>query len=113
MEGNIIPSVLDLNLDELRENADLRHALRNHFPLMLHGLVTCEHFRGGNLIHTQTGKNTFTTQGMARLHNIVFHETSKAASKIWYVGIFKNNITPALGDTAAKLGAGNAYPVGF
>ena len=86
------------------------HGLKNHADALgFQGLVTAEHMRGGNLIHKQSGFNTFTTQGMARMLNIVLHETSKAASKIWYVGIFKNNITPALGDTAAKLGAGNAY----
>lgn len=102
------PTIMDMTA--FAENPDVRHAL-NVDPLALafQGLVTAEHFRNGKLLHKQTGKNTFTTQGMARLLNIVLHETSKAAEKIWYVGIFKNNITPALGDTAAKLGSGNAY----
>ncbi len=78
-------------------------------PLTFEGKVTTEHYRGGKLIHTQVGTNTFTTEGMAKLLNIIFHDISKAASHIWYVGIFKNNITPALADTAAKLGSGNAY----
>ena len=68
-----------------------------------------EHWRNGDLLYTETGTNTFTTEGMAKLLNIMFHDISKAASHIWYVGIFKNNITPALADTAAKLGSGNAY----
>lgn len=77
--------------------------------LSLEGLVTMEHWRQGKLLHTETGKNTFTTEGMAKLLNIIFHDISKAASHIWYVGIFKNNITPALADTGSKLGSGNAY----
>ena len=99
-----------MELAAFLDNTDVRHALKNDpCALAFEGLVTAEHVRNGALIHSQTGKNTFTTQGMARLLNIVLHETSKAASKIWYVGTFKNNITPALGDTAAKLGAGNAF----
>jgi hypothetical protein len=73
------------------------------------GMVTFEHFRKGQLLHKETGKNTFTTEGMAKLLNIIFHDISKAASHVWYVGIFKNNVTPALADTGAKLGSGNAY----
>jgi hypothetical protein len=45
---------------------------------------------------------------MARILNIVFRaQTTEAAI---YVGIFKNNVTPAVGDTAAvKLGAAGTY----
>src|SRR5574344_230635 len=75
--------------------------------LNFHGHVFTDHFRAGQLIHScDQGGNTFTTEGMAYLLNILFGTTSKAASNIWYVGIFKNNVTPAVGDTAAtKLGA--------
>lgn len=102
------PTIMDLA--PMAENPDVRHGLKND-PLNLdfEGIVTCEHFRAGELLHTQTGKNTFTTQGMAHLLNMVLHTTSKAAEKIWYVGIFKNNITPAVSDTSDKLGSGNAY----
>jgi hypothetical protein len=77
--------------------------------IIFEGKVTFEHWRDGALLYTETGTNTFTTEGMAKLLNIMFHDISKAASHIWYVGIFKNNITPALADTGAKLGSGNAY----
>jgi hypothetical protein len=94
----------------LAEDVEIAHALKHHKDkLAFEGMVTAEHARGGRIIHRQVGKNTFTTQGMAKMLNIMFHDISKAASNIWYVGIFKNNITPALGDTAAKLGSGNAY----
>lgn len=96
---------------KLIEDASLRYALR-HLPasqLGFQGLVTTDHYRDGVLFHTQTGKNTFTTEGMAKMLNIIAHDISKAAAHIWYVGLFKGNITPALGDTAAKLGTGNAY----
>lgn len=95
---------------QLAEDVEIAHALKHHKDrLAFQGMVTAEHARGGKIIHSQTGKNTFTTAGMAKMLNIMFHDISKAASNIWYVGIFKNNITPALGDTAAKLGSGNAY----
>ena len=99
-------------LDHLRENAAVRYAVRHlkESGLQFHGGVTTEHFRDGKMIHSQYGTNTFTTEGMARLLNIMFGDVTKAAAAIWYVGIFKNNVTPALGDTAAaKLGAAGTY----
>jgi hypothetical protein len=95
----------------LANDSEVRYAMKNTpmANLAFQGMVTTEHYRKKKLIHTQTGKNTFTTEGMAKMLNIMFHDISKAAEHIWYVGIFKNNITPALADTAAKLGAGNAY----
>ena len=94
----------------MKEDAEICHAIKHHRDkLEFIGHVTMDHVRNGSVICRQSGKNTFTTEGMAKMLNIVFCDTSKAASKIWYVGIFKNNITPALADTAAKLGSGNAY----
>jgi len=94
----------------LTEDVDIAHALKHHLDrLAFQGMVTAEHFRDGALLHKQTGKNTFTTSGMAKMLNVMFHDISKTAANIWYVGIFKNNITPALGDTASKLGSGNAF----
>jgi hypothetical protein len=93
-----------------RDDPDLRYSFkhRGFSGLAVHGLVTCEHFRKGNLIHTQTGPNTFTTEGMARILNIVFRaQTTEAAI---YCGIFKNSVTPAVGNTAAAcLGAAGTY----
>lgn len=77
--------------------------------LALKGFVTCEHFRDGKLIHDQSGFNTFTTEGMAKICNIIFGTTAKTGAIGTFVGIFKNNIVPAVGDTAAKLGSGNTY----
>jgi hypothetical protein len=78
--------------------------------LGLHNLVTLEHYRKGDLIYQEAGLNTFTTEGIARLLNIFFGATGKAASPIVYCGLFKANVTPAIGDTAAvKLGAAGTY----
>jgi hypothetical protein len=97
-------------LQHLRDNPAVRYALKHirESGLQLHGDVTLEHFRAGGLLHTQTGRNTFTTEGMARLLNVQFR--AQATDAAIYVGIFKNNVTPAVGDTAAaKLGAGGTY----
>lgn len=73
------------------------------------GMMSLKHFRGGNLIaETPLGPNTWTTEGMAWALNVLFGSTAKATAV--YMGIFKNNVTPALADTAAtKLGAAGAY----
>jgi hypothetical protein len=109
MNMNIIRKV-DPFFASLFDRLDLRYAAkyRAESRLSVHGLVACDHFRNGNLIHTQTGPNTFTTEGMARILNIVFRaQTTEAAI---YVGIFKNNVTPAVGNTAAAcLGAAGTY----
>jgi hypothetical protein len=86
---------------------DLQAAVKSGWSFK--GIVTMEHWRNGEKLYEETGENTFTTAGMAYLLNVLFHDISKAASHIWYVGIFKNNITPQLADTSASLGSGNAY----
>jgi hypothetical protein len=99
-------------LSHLRDNPILAYAVKHiqESGLAFHGDVTCDHYRKERLIHTQRGSNTFTTEGMNNLLNIIFGTTSKAGSAIFYVGIFKNNVTPGLTDTAAaKLGAAGSY----
>ena len=91
----------------MRNREDVQAAIKAGWAFK--GIVTMEHWRKGVMLHKETGENTFTTEGMAKLLNVIFHDIAKAAAHIWYVGIFKNNITPALADTGAKLGSGNAY----
>jgi len=97
-------------LGPIRDDAKARYAIQHHQEsgLQFHGHVICDHFRNGLLIHTQEGSNIFTTEGMARILNVCFRaQTTDAAI---YVGIFKGNVTPALGDTAAaKLGGGSPW----
>jgi hypothetical protein len=104
---------MDHFIERFRDNPDLAYAARHleESALAFHGHVFTDHYRDGKLIdHADQGKNTFTTEGMAYLLNIIFGTTSKAASAIFYVGIFKNNVTPALGNTAsACLGAAGTY----
>jgi hypothetical protein len=104
---------IPIDLSNLRDSAETRYAAKHQMEsgLAFHGHVFTDHFRDGKLIHScDQGGNTFTTEGMAYLLNVMFFTTSKAGSAIFYVGIFKNNVTPAVGDTAAaKLGAGGTY----
>ena len=96
-----VPLIIEPVMDNMKEVLSGQMALK--------GMVTCEHYRHGGLIHEQTGFNTFTTEGMAKICNIIFGVTAKTGAIGTFVGLFKNNIVPAVGDTAAKLGSGNAY----
>jgi len=98
-------------LDPFRDDREARYAFRHlqESKLAMHGDVSLEHYRKGELIYSgYQGKNTFTTEGMAHICNVLWYETTQPTQT--YVGIFKNNVTPAVGDTAAlKLGAGGSY----
>ena len=96
-----VPLIIEPAMDNMKEVLSGQMALK--------GMVTCEHYRHGGLIHEQTGFNTFTTEGMAKICNIIFGTTAKTGAIGTFVGLFKNNVVPAVGDTAAKLGSGNTY----
>ena len=110
--GIIIPS--NEIIESLRDNPDARYAAKHAVEsnIILQGIAQCDIFRKGELISGGYPElpNTFTTQGMAYLLNVIFFTSSKAASLIWYVGLYKNNVTPAVGNTAAvHLGAAGTY----
>lgn len=100
-------------VEVIRSNDEMAYAAKHaNDGVLWQGICQCDQYRNGQLISGgyQEPPNIFTTQGMARLLNIMFHDIAKAASEIWYVGIYKLNVTPALGDTAAaKLGAAGSY----
>lgn len=104
---------IPIDLSNLRDSAETRYAAKHFMDsgLNFHGHVYTDHYRDGSLIHScDQGGNTFTTEGLNYLLDIIFGTTSKAGSAIFYVGIFKNNVTPGLTDTAAaKLGAAGSY----
>lgn len=77
--------------------------------LQLEGRVRLEHFRDGKLLFDEwePEPNIVTTAGLNHFLDVVLGATAKSTT--WYVFIFKNNVTPAAGDTAAKLGAAGAY----
>ena len=109
--GEMIIKKLDIN--PILENSDLRYAVKHQGDgVSFRGIWRADQFRNGSLISGGQAEspNLFTTEGLAKLHNIMFWETQKADSKIWYVGCFKHNVTPAAGNTAALcLGAGGTY----
>ena len=101
-------------IESLRDDPDARYAAKHpvESKIGLQGIWQCDQYRNGDLISGGAPElpNTFTTEGMARLLNIIFHDIAKASSEIWYVGIYKNNVTPAVGNTAAvHLGAAGTY----
>jgi len=105
---------MDNITNQLRDSGDLAYAAkhRQESGLKFIGNVHVKHTRQGKILHDawEPEHNTFTTEGMAYLLNIIFGTTSKAGAAIWYVGIFKADVTPAVGDTAAvKLGAAGTY----
>jgi hypothetical protein len=103
-------NIVGVKLESFQDDAGIRYAVKHQEEsnLQFHGLVTCEHFRDDKLIHTQTGSNIFTTEGMARILNVMFGASARDAAI--YVGIYKGSVTPAVGNTAANsLGAANGY----
>lgn len=108
--GDIIP--VKLNVEPIIENSELRYAVKHQQDgVGFQGIWQCDQFRDGKLISGgyPESPNIFPTAGIARMLNVYFHDIAKAAEEIFYVGLFKSNITPVAGDTSAKLGSGNAY----
>ena len=90
----------------------LKHAAESGFGLQ--GVYQCDQYRNGDLIAGGYPElpNTFTTEGLSLLLRTMFWTTAKAASLIWYLGIFQNNVTPAVGNVASTaLGAAGTYGV--
>lgn len=104
-----------INMEPIRENPDVRYAAK--YPIAesgisFEGIYQCDVYRKGILISGGVPEppNTFTTEGIARMLNIMFHDISKTGAMIWYVGLFTNSVTPAVGNTAAAcLGAAGTY----
>jgi hypothetical protein len=101
-------------MGHILDNSDamygLKHAAESGFGLQ--GVYQCDQFRNGGLIAGGYPElpNTFTTEGLSYLLRVMFWETSKAASLIWYLGIFDTNVTPAVGNVAStSLGAAGTY----
>jgi hypothetical protein len=101
-------------MGHILDNSDamygLKHSAESGFGLQ--GVYQCDQFRKGELIAGGYPElpNTFTTEGLSYLLRVMFWETSKAASLIWYLGIFDTNVTPAVGNVAStSLGAAGTY----
>lgn len=109
--GRIIPVKMDM--DPIIENRELAYAVKHQGDgCAFQGIWQCDQFRDGKLISGgyKEPPNIFPTLGIGRMLTVYFHDIAKAAAEIFYVGIFKANVTPAAGDTAAaKLGAAGSY----
>ena len=66
------------------------------------GVFSVGIIRDGAFLGWQKDKNLVTTVGRNYLLDVSLGGSSATAS--WYIGMFKNNVTPAAGDTAADLG---------
>jgi hypothetical protein len=74
----------------------------------IQGIVTLNHFREGRLIGSEKSTNLIVDQGLNHFLNVVMGATAKITT--WYVGIFKNNVTPAAADVpATALGAAGTF----
>ena len=103
-------------IESFRDDPNARYAHKHQVEsnIQLHGIWQMDVFRKGQLISGGYPEppNTFTTEGMAYMLNIMFHDVTKAASEIWYIHLYKNNVTPAVGNTAAgHMGSGGTYGV--
>lgn len=108
--SRIIP--VKMNMEPILENRELKYAVKHQGDgLHLQGIWQCDQFRDGKLISGgyPESPNIFMTVGIGRMLTVYFHDIAKGAAEIFYVGIFKANITPVAGDTSAKLGAAGAY----
>ena len=109
--GRIIQPKLNI-IESVRSNDEMMYALKHYRDgLQFQGIWQCDQFRDGKLISGgyPESPNIFLIAGIARMLNVYFHDIAKAAAEIFFVGLFKANITPVAGDTSAKLGAGGAY----
>jgi hypothetical protein len=103
-------------IESLRDDPDARYAAKHPIEsgIGLQGIYQCDQYRKGELISGGYPEppNTFIYEGVARMLNIIFHDVTKAASEIWYCHIFKNNITPATGNTSAiHMGAAGTFGI--
>ena len=109
--NRVIPVRFDM--EPILENRELQYAVKHQGDgCAFQGIWQCDQFRDGKLISGgyKEPPNIFPTLGIGRMLTVYFHDIAKAASEIFYVGIFKANVTPAAGDTAAvKLGAAGTY----
>ena len=104
-------------IEQIRDSQNDRYALKHYAEsgARLQGICQCDQFRDGILIAGGYPEkpNTFTTEGMAYILNVIFWTTAQTAGLKWYVFVYEDNVTPAVGNTAAvHLGAAGTYNEG-
>jgi hypothetical protein len=109
--GEIIQSKINI-IDPIRDNKEMMYAIKHQRDgLKFQGIWQADQYRDGKLISGGYPEppNVFMTVGIGRFLTVYFHDIAKSAANIFYVGLFKANITPVQADTSAKLGAAGAY----
>ena len=100
-------------IESIKDNKEMLYALKHQQDgLKIQGIWQIDQYRDGVLISGGYPEppNIFTTEGLAHLLNIIFFTTPKVGELGWYCGIWKSNVSPTAGDTAAaKLGAAGTY----
>jgi len=107
------------------ENREFLYALKHQRDgLRFTGDIYLEHCRRGKCLHAawEPTHNILPTEGLTWLVNVLFHDITKPSipatgvpssvtpTSVFYVYLFKGNVTPVAGDTAAaRLGAGGTY----
>lgn len=71
--------------------------------VMVGGIMTFEHLRGGELIEIEHAHNIVTNQGLNHILDVVLHGTTAVSP--WYIAPFEGNYTPLATDTAANITA--------
>ncbi|HED38738.1 MAG TPA: hypothetical protein ENI76_10930 [Ignavibacteria bacterium] len=94
--------MMNLSIEKMLEDSDLKYAAKHRMEsgVGFMGIFTLDHYREGELIHTQSGENIVVTEGLNHLLDVVLGGV--AANDPWYVGIFKGNYTPIATNTAAN-----------
>lgn len=68
------------------------------------GVFTLKHFRDGKQIGEDViSDNLVTTEGRDYIANIAYNGNGASAQNIWYVALYKNNVTPAAGDSSSDV----------
>lgn len=67
------------------------------------GVFTMEHYREGDLIHTQQSPNTIVNVGLDHILNVVF--ASGTQDTTWFVSLFKSSLSVTATDTMSSLAA--------
>lgn len=62
---------------------------------------TVEHFRGGQMLSSETVHNLVPIEGLNHIVSVVTKQGTQAAA--WYLGLFEGNYSPVAGDTASTF----------
>ena len=95
------------DIDELRGLPE-REIRKELGRVSLEGIWTVEHIRGDRVVWREEDHNLIPYEGLNYFLGVALK--GETQSTAWYCSLFKNNVTPALTDTAnAALGSSGSY----